>query len=389
MQTDDTTPMKTVKYRHVRSGRVISETNSERSANRCRISFCVVTRLFVTIAVFAQPVTAVAADPSEVAKRYADLCSVCHGDHGQGAMHAQQGMIPAPRNFTDPAFASTTNRERMIDVIQNGKPGTAMIAWKSMIDTEETAKLADYIIENFTSGKSEFNTVAEHIVAPIENDAAVIYQESCSVCHGDDGKGAIWGQESLAMPPRDFTTEATRRELTRDRMIAAVTFGRPGSPMPGFGTQLNSDQVEAIVDYIRTRFILREAGDRLGISNSPDISQMGNPIASGTYHEKPYPDGLNGNFARGRAIYMGNCVTCHGADGAGDGPRAYFIFPRPRNFLEQATQEILNRPTLFRGIRDGVVGREMPAWGKVMDDQTIADISEYVYQQFIRNDAVH
>ena len=32
-------------------------------------------------------------------------------------------------------------------------------------------------------------------------DAATIYAETCSVCHGDDGRGAVWGQASLATPP--------------------------------------------------------------------------------------------------------------------------------------------------------------------------------------------
>ena len=45
-----------------------------------------------------------------------------------------------------------------------------------------------------------------------------------------------------------------------------------------------------------------------------------------------------------------------------------------------------NRPKLYRAIKDGVVGREMPAWGKVLDDQQIAHIAEYVYQAFIRPD---
>jgi len=387
-QTNDTELMNTITCRHVPSDRNNGVSNGKRSVNCYRSSFCVVIRLFVIIAALAQPLTAGAADPAEIARRYTDLCSVCHGDRGQGAMHARQGMIPAPRDFTDPAFASTMTREYMIGIIQNGKPGTAMIAWQSIINAEETAELADYIIDNFTADSSESGNVAKHESITVKSEAALTYQESCSVCHGDDGKGAVWGQESLAMPPRDFTTAAAHRELTRDRMIVSVTFGRPGSPMPGFSTQLNSDQVEAVVDYIRARFMLRETSGTPDISTSPGVSQIGNPVASGIYHEQPYPDGLNGNFARGRAFYMANCVTCHGADGAGDGPRAYFIFPRPRNFLEQATREILNRPTLFRGIKSGVIRREMPAWGKVMDDQAIADISEYVYLEFIRKDTV-
>jgi hypothetical protein len=59
-------------------------------------------------------------------------------------------------------------------------------------------------------------------------DAERIYQESCSVCHGDDGRGAVWGQASLSVPPRNFRTAESREELTRERMIASVTAGRPG-----------------------------------------------------------------------------------------------------------------------------------------------------------------
>jgi len=78
-----------------------------------------------------------------------------------------------------------------------------------------------------------------------------------------------------------------------------------------------------------------------------------------------------------------NCIDCHGANGGGDGPRAYFIFPKPRNFNDPATQEYLTRQNLYNGIKHGVVGKEMPAWGKVLSDHQIADLTEYVYRQFI------
>jgi len=342
----------TVKYRHMRS-KMVNTVISAAAA----------------ILIIQLSASAEAAEPTAISKRYGDYCSVCHGDRGQGARHAQQGMIPAPRNFTDPGFVQSMTRERMIAAIRDGKPGTAMIAWKTELSDEEIAELVDYIIGNFM-------TPAD--VRAVDDDSAhdgqetiTIYQESCSVCHGDDGTGAVWGQESLSAAPRDFTSEAARRELTRDRMIAAVTYGRPGSPMPGFGSQLSPAQIDKVVDYIRDEFISGRAGDGTG--------------PGGDYHQQTYANNLTGHFERGRAFYMTNCVTCHGVEGDGDGPRAYFIFPRPRNFVDPATQQILNRPTLFRGIKDGVIGKEMPAWGKVMNDQDIADIAEYVYLEFIRN----
>ena len=46
-------------------------------------------------------------------------------------------------------------------------------------------------------------------------------------------------------------------------------------------------------------------------------------------------------------------------------------------------QQKLTRQQLFNAIKNGVLGREMPAWGKVLSDQQIMDITEYVFQAFI------
>ena len=99
-------------------------------------------------------------------------------------------------------------------------------------------------------------SLASLAVADGAIDAPTIYAESCSVCHGDDGRGAVWGQASLATPPRNFRTAESKRELTRERMIASATYGRPGTPMPGFGTQLSVPEITAVVDYIRDNFMV-------------------------------------------------------------------------------------------------------------------------------------
>ena len=312
--------------------------------------------------------SAATAAENVVAERYGLYCSECHGDRGDGNSNAQQGLIPPPRDFTDVAFADSMTRERLLAAITNGVPGTAMVAWKTELADAEIAELADYILANFVGAAPTTSAVRRE--PPATNESLRIYRESCSVCHGDDGKGAVWGQNSLSTAPRDFTTEQARIELSRDRMIKSVTHGRPGTPMPGFSSQLDEQQVADIVDYLRTRFM----------ATAPHTDAQ---AVATEYHERQFPDGLAGNFERGRSLYFQNCLVCHGFDGAGDGPRAYFIFPKPRNFLDTATREILNRPRLFDGVKKGVVGREMPAWGFVMEDQDIADVAEYVFREFI------
>jgi mono/diheme cytochrome c family protein len=306
---------------------------------------------------------AFAADDA-IKKRYSDYCSVCHGDRGDGQSHAQQGLMPPPRNFTEPSFVATATRERIVAAITNGVPGTAMIAWKTEFEPAEIDELADYVLNDLTRVQ-EGPTVAMPVNAQFER----IYQESCSVCHGDDGKGARWGQASLSAKPRDFTSASSQTELTRDRMIVSVANGRPGTPMPGFASQLSREQIEGIVDYVRARF-MSGAGDAT-------------TALDGNYHDRPFPNDLTGQFERGSALYYANCAECHGTAGDGNGRRAYFIFPKPRNFLDPATQQIFNRPRLYSGVADGVIGKEMPAWSKVFSDQDIADVAEFVYREFI------
>ncbi|HEY5641891.1 MAG TPA: c-type cytochrome [Woeseiaceae bacterium] len=214
-------------------------------------------------------------------------------------------------------------------------------------------------------------------------DAERIYQESCSVCHGDDGRGAVWGQASLSVPPRNFRTVESRQELTRERMIASVIAGRPGTPMPGFGTQLSIPEVMAVVDWVRGEFMTPEEsrpaspqGPRL--PGNTEYGPIGQPQA-----QQVLPEDFAGDPGSGALLYAENCVACHGANGGGDGPRAYFIFPKPRNFHDPSTREYLSRRNLYNGIKFGVVGKEMPAWGKVLSDGQIADLTEYVYRQFI------
>jgi mono/diheme cytochrome c family protein len=97
----------------------------------------------------------------------------------------------------------------------------------------------------------------------------------------------------------------------------------------------------------------------------------------------PMPLGLKGDPDKGGIFFMVNCSTCHGVSGDGNGPRAYFITPPPRDFLLETSRQRLNRPVLFEAIGNGRLGTNMPAWGKVLSNQEIADVAEFVFQNFI------
>lgn len=86
-------------------------------------------------------------------------------------------------------------------------------------------------------------------------DPGALYQRHCSACHGEKGDGNSRAQATLSKKPRNFTAEESRLRLTREYMIAIVRDGRPHTPMVARSSRLSQDEIEAVVDFIRTRFM--------------------------------------------------------------------------------------------------------------------------------------
>ena len=86
-------------------------------------------------------------------------------------------------------------------------------------------------------------------------DAGAIYLRVCSSCHGEKGDANSLAQGALAKRPRNFTAPEARLRLNREYMIAIVRDGRPHTPMTGRASRLTQEEIEAVVDYIRARFM--------------------------------------------------------------------------------------------------------------------------------------
>jgi mono/diheme cytochrome c family protein len=315
-------------------------------------------------------VTASAAE-SQAATLYHNYCSVCHGDKGDGRSRAAFALKPLPRDFTSAASQQELTRERIVLAIKHGRPGTAMVSYSTQLSDRDINALADYVLSQFVR-----RDVAD-------SRGRQIYAANCSVCHGDRGQGATWAGANMARPPRNFA--AAGPELTRETMIATVTHGRAGTAMAGFSQRLTRDDIEQVVDFVRTALMPAGAASTISGTRAHGGREADAARApAGVDMTAAFPKGLKGDAKRGSALYLANCATCHGSRGDGQGPRAYFINPKPRNFIEPASRARFNRPLLHTAIAEGRLGAEMPAWDKVFDDQQIADVGEYVFQTFIR-----
>lgn len=322
---------------------------------------------------------------------YRTYCASCHGPAGDG--HDDKGKALVPVDFTAPAAAADLDRQAIMDAITRGHDPAARSAWAGKLSESDADGIVRYIREAF-------------MLPTPAADASMgqqIYARTCSVCHGERGNSASWAQNSFDPPPRDFTSDKARN-MTRRQMINAVTYGSENTAMMPFTTQYSGEEIAAVVDYIRGTFMKGE----------PPVSQTGAPAHGHTgmaQHEQqanlapegshaahghvgadgdmtaPFPRGLVGDAAKGKVFYENNCAECHGLKGDGEGPRAYFINPKPKNFTSPKARVEFNRPHLHSAIAVGVKGREMAAWSKVIDDQQIADVAEYVFMAFIQPDA--
>ncbi len=386
------------------------------------------------------------AETIDAGKLYEENCAICHGDAGDGKTATQSGLTPRPRDFTSPEAAAELTRERMIYAVTNGRRGTAMMPHKERFTPAEIEAVVDYVRETFMREPAEQVTTGE---SPLLSLGEAVYTQNCSVCHGDQGSTAYWARNGLNPPPRDFTGEEAKSILTRQRMITSVTHGRPGTGMQSFKSRLSSQEIEAVVSYIRHKFMGIAPGQDSGMvpsmqqhdsapaatastavktphepatpaAEAPATAPAPAPAAHPAPHAAhaaphagrvsphavgmpamgaasranqqeasdmtlPMPMGLAGDPLKGRDFYMKNCFTCHGIKGGGDGPRAYFNIPRPRDFTSPESRRVLNRPRIFNSITNGRLGTVMPAWGKVLDDQQIADIAEFVFRAYIED----
>ncbi len=87
----------------------------------------------------------------------------------------------------------------------------------------------------------------------------------------------------------------------------------------------------------------------------------------------------------GKKVYERWCLPCHGVKGAGDGPAADVMDPRPRDFtrglFKLRTTQFNELPTdedLFRTISRGIPGSGMPSWKRVLSEDERLQVIAYV-----------
>jgi mono/diheme cytochrome c family protein len=82
-------------------------------------------------------------------------------------------------------------------------------------------------------------------------------------------------------------------------------------------------------------------------------------------------------IARGRALFLANCVLCHGERADGRGQRAVGFSKAPANFTDAGWRQRVGPRRVFFVIREGLHGTPMPSWKALSEDESW-DLVAYV-----------
>lgn len=73
-----------------------------------------------------------------------------------------------------------------------------------------------------------------------------VFQQQCSMCHGNDGKGL----RSVGTP--DFTDPQVQARLTDEAILNTIRNGKPGTDMPAWAGRLSDAEIRAVASTIRS-----------------------------------------------------------------------------------------------------------------------------------------
>jgi len=194
-----------------------------------------------------------------------------------------------------------------------------------------------------------------------------IYQTSCSVCHGDKGNADTWVSKSLTPKPRNFTDSKVIASLSREQMFYSIYNGRPSTAMQPFRHQLSEEQIIAIIDYIRSKFMKIDVfQERVATLQEPTAPSESTEPSGGISMEEA------------SKIYQVTCSVCHGDKGNAATWVANSLNPLPKNFTDPNVRHNLSRARMIMSVTNGLPGTAMQPFKHQLSDDQIAAVVDYV-----------
>jgi cytochrome c oxidase cbb3-type subunit 3 len=284
---------------------------------------------------------------------YRFYCYQCHGYAGDAQTLAARNLSPPPRDFTS-VSPGEYPLERIVTAVLDGREGTAMIAFRSVLTEADALDVARYIRAAF--------------MAPDRVNAKYHSAENGWTDHERyaDAFPFVEGSIGLTVPWEDLSPEQRHgRRLYEQACVSC-------HDQPNAGAHDEVVFELRAVSYPRRHFSHRQ--DRI------DLVTGASPYA--VHDVAPDPSGLSESALAGRNLYEDNCAFCHASDGTGRNWIGSFLDPRPRDFTDPEFRLIRDAAALEQRMLVGIPGTSMPAWQNVLNEAEIAAIIAYLQQAF-------
>ncbi len=323
---------------------------------------------------------------------YQAVCIACHDVDGKGSK--VRIAMPAIPDFTDPKFQASRTEAELEHSIMDGK-GTLMLPMKDKlalahIDVKDMVAF----MRAFQTGKPVMGAAPAGALAPAAAGVAPapaggppaapsgaapavpaapasaemtpiqLYQSVCIACHDGDGKGS---KVRIAMPAiPDLTDPKFQASRTEAELEHSILNGKGTLMLPMKDKlALAHIDVKAMVAFMRAF----QSGKQV-VAAAPAVSAgapgaqapspvTGVPAFSPLATASTASPATSAKARAGSAIFMMNCIPCHGPDGRGTAVRP--AMPVIPDFTNREWQTSHQTAQLSLSILEGK-GTLMPAW---------------------------
>jgi cbb3-type cytochrome c oxidase subunit III len=193
-------------------------------------------------------------------------------------------------------------------------------------------------------------SLAGDLLASDTYQGYLLYNQSCFLCHGEDGKGHGPLASKIDVDVTDITDSRNLRNSSERglfRLIQGTVKHGVSDSMPQWGLALAEPQIDAIVSYVK--------------------------FLQQSEHELP------GDPELGEKVYKNKCVVCHGRRGEGNGPLTHVLKIMPANHTDSLRMNKFNNEQLTDVITNGSPGDSlMPGWKNRLSKEEIAGVVSYI-----------
>ncbi len=275
-------------------------------------------------------------------KLFADNCSGCHGDFGEGGANpSRQGDIIAPISTAE--YLNTRDDSTLKAIISQGQPNFGMSPFGSSnggpLSDDEISAIVAYL--RSWEANPPVELPPEINAQQLSVNGPDIYKELCAQCHGPQGEGGV----GPALSDPQFQNAKTDQDL-----FDTINNGHNATSMIAWGEILSAEQIQQLVNYIRE---LKTAEPVSGPTPTAGLTSFSSDV---------------------QPIFKTKCVICHGKLGGWDSSSYDFVMTSGENAPVVIPGDPENSLLVQKLEGTQAEGAIMPPTGKLSD----ADIQKII-----------